>query len=134
MDFKTSRIKQIKTALETLRERFQEIKTNEFKEIEDLKILSFVENIELLESYFESLAAEKSIEIEELKEEFQQIKSEYEKLKNEKNKLANIRINSAEWVEFQAAAEKKGLSSSALLRLFIKKFNEDSDIINEIIS
>jgi Skp family chaperone for outer membrane proteins len=134
MDFKTSRIKQIKTALETLRERFQEIKTNEFKEIEDLKILSFVENIELLEGYFESLAAEKSIEIEELKEEFQRIKSEYEKLKNEKNKLANIRINSAEWVEFQAAAEKKGLSSSALLRLFIKKFNEDSDIITEILS
>jgi hypothetical protein len=134
MDFKTSRIKQIKTALETLRERFTAIKTNEFKEIEDLKILSFVENIELLESYFESLAAEKSIEIEELKEEFQRIKSEYEKLKNEKNKLANIRINSAEWVEFQAAAEKKGLSSSALLRLFIKKFNEDSDIITEILS
>lgn len=134
MDFKTSRIKQIKTALETLRERFTAIKTNEFKEIEDLKILSFVENIELLESYFESLAAEKSIEIEELKEEFQQIKSEYQQLKKEKNKLANIRINSAEWVEFQAAAEKKEFSSSALLRLFIKKFNEDSDIITEILS
>lgn len=134
MDFKTSRIKQIQTALETLRERFQEIKINEFKEIKDLKILSFVENIELLEGYFESLEAEKSIEIEELKEEFKRIKSEYQQLKKEKNKLANIRINSAEWIEFQAAAEKKGLSSSALLRLFISKFIDKPDIINEIIS
>lgn len=134
MDFKTTRIEQIKTSLETLRERFTAIKTNKSKEIEELKILSFVENMELLKGYFESLENEKSIEIEKLKEEFESIKNEYEQMKTKKNTLANIRINSAEWTEFQVAADKKGLSSSALLRLFISKFIDDPDIIKEIMS
>lgn len=133
MDFKKSRIKQIKTALETLRERFEAIKTNELKEIEDFKILSFVQNMNLLEDYFESLENEKSIEIETLKEEYQKIIRKYEEMKKEKNSLANIRINSAAWVEFKQKADKKGFNSSAILRKFIKEFNKNPDIFSKLV-
>lgn len=51
-----------------------------------------------------------------------------------KNSQLHVRIDQKKLEEFKKNSDKKGLSSSAVVRLFIKKFNEDSDIITEILS
>jgi len=133
MDFKKTRIKQIKSSLETLRDRFEVLKNNDFKELEDIKILGFVQGMELIESYFESLDADDPMEVEELKAEYEEIMREYEELKKEKDTTAIIRLNTADWVEFKEKADKKGFSSSAILRKFIKEFNKNPDIFSKLV-
>lgn len=133
MDFKETRIKQIETGLETLRDKFKVLKNNDFKELEDIKILAFVQGLELIENYFESLDSDDPIEVEELKAEYDKIMEEYDQLKKEKDTTAIIRLNSADWIEFKNKADKKGFSSSAIIRKFIMEFNKDPDILSKII-
>ena len=50
-----------------------------------------------------------------------------------KNSQLHVRIEQKKLEEFKQKAEKKGLSSSAIIRLFVDRFNENPDILSKLV-
>ena len=50
-----------------------------------------------------------------------------------KNSQLHVRIEQKKLEEFKKKADKKGLNSSAVIRLFVDRFNEDPDILSKLV-
>lgn len=50
-----------------------------------------------------------------------------------KNGQLHVRIEQEKLEEFKKKSDKKGLSSSAVIRLFVDRFNEDPDILSKLV-
>lgn len=50
-----------------------------------------------------------------------------------KNSQLHVRIEQKKLEEFKKNSDKKGLSSSAVVRLFVDRFNENPDILSKLV-
>ncbi|MTI82173.1 MAG: hypothetical protein FH758_15135 [Firmicutes bacterium] len=85
MDFKKTRVKQIKTALDTVKKSFKELQQQELDNIKSFYIESINSRLNMIERYLNSLVNDQSKEIEQLQAEYNSLRRKHTNLVNKLN-------------------------------------------------
>lgn len=85
MDFKKTRVKQIKTALDTVKKSFKELQQQELDNIKCFYIESINSRLNMIDRYLNSLVDDQSKEIEQLQSEYNSLRRKHTNLVNKLN-------------------------------------------------
>lgn len=85
LDFKKTRVKQIKTAIDTVKKTFKELQQQKFDNIKDFYIESIESRLNMIDRYLNSLDDDQLKEIEQLQSEYNSLRRKHTNLVNKLN-------------------------------------------------
>lgn len=92
MEFKRTRVKQIITALEGVRNSFNQLQNEKVDNIKEFYLMSIKDNLNMIDDYLKSLAAGQPDELDKLQADYNNLLARYRALKIRHNNLVeNIR-------------------------------------------
>jgi DNA-dependent RNA polymerase auxiliary subunit epsilon len=108
----------------------------DIRKVNESRILFLINKIERLKNDFAAYESNNSMlsyDYLKLKLDYEKLLLDFKKIKHDLNLEIKVKINNAEWIEFKEKAAKKDLTYEQILRIFIHKFNDNPDLINELI-
>jgi DNA mismatch repair ATPase MutS len=97
MEFKKTRVKQIITAIKTVRESFKQLEEEQQDNIKDFYIMSIKERLRMIEGYLQSLEHEQPEELDKLQADYNNLLGRYRGLQQRhKNIVDNIKEDQEE--------------------------------------
>ncbi len=92
MEFKKTRIKQVLTAIKTVRESFKQLQEEQQYNIKDFNMMSINERLSMIQDYLQSLEHEQPEELDKLQADYNNLLSRYRGLQQRhKNIVENIK-------------------------------------------
>lgn len=85
MNLQSARKSQVETALKNIKSGLEELKAEEFTEIQHFQLMSTLSRVKIVEEYIQDLEVDP--EVEKMKTEYKQLKSKYEQLKQRYDNL-----------------------------------------------
>lgn len=132
MNFKKSRVKQIITAVKTVKDSFKQLENEKVDDIKHFYLMSIKDNLNIIQNYLESLADERPDELDKLKADYNNLLERYKglrKLKKENDDLFNEYIREGNTEGRFSLFSRSELNSIALA---LEAFNKDyNGIMNE---
>ena len=128
MDFKRTRVKQIITAVKTVKDSFKQLQNEEVDNIKDFYLLSIESRLNMIQDYLESLNNYQVDDLDKLQADYNNLLARYRGLKKRHNNLVeNIRED-----EKQARFSQFNQSELNSIALALEGFNKDyKGIISE---
>jgi len=128
MDFKRTRVKQIITAVKTVKDSFKQLQNEEVDNIKDFYLLSIESRLNMIQDYLESLNNYQVDDLDKLQADYNNLLARYRGLKKRQNNLIeNIRED-----EKQARFSQFNQSELNSIALALEGFNKDyKGIISE---
>jgi uncharacterized protein YoxC len=87
MDFKRTRVKQIITAVKTVKDSFKQLQNEEVDDIKEFYLMSIKDNLNMIDDYLRSLAANEHDNIDKLQADYNNLLARYRGLKKRQNNL-----------------------------------------------
>lgn len=92
MDFKKTRVKQIITAVRTVKKSFKQLQEEQQYNIKDFYLLSINERLKMIEEYMQSIESEQPEELNKLQADYNNLLNRYRGLqKRHQNIIDNIK-------------------------------------------
>ena len=93
MEFKKTRVKQVLTAIKTVRESFKQLEEEQqYKYIKDFYMMSIKERLSMIEGYLKSLNGHQPEELDKLQADYNNLLGKYRGLQQRhKNIIDNVR-------------------------------------------
>ena len=92
MEFKKTRIKQVLTAIKTVRESFKQLEEEQQYNIKDFYMMSIKERLSMIEGYLQSLEHEQPEELDKLQADYNNLLGKYRGLQQRhKNIIDNVK-------------------------------------------
>jgi len=92
MEFKKTRVKQIITALGSVKNNFEQLQNEEIDDIKEFYLMSIKDNLNMIDDYLKSLVADEPDNIDKLQADYNNLLARYRALKIRHNNLVeNIR-------------------------------------------
>ena len=128
MDFKRTRVKQIITAVKTVKDSFKQLQNEEVDNIKEFYLLSIESRLNMIQDYLESLNNYQVDDLDKLQTDYNNLLARYRGLKKRHNNLVeNIRED-----EKQARFSQFNQSELNSIALALERFNKDyKGIISE---
>ena len=128
MDFKRTRVKQIITAVKTVKDSFKQLQNEEVDNIKEFYLLSIESRLNMIQDYLESLNNYQVDDLDKLQTDYNNLLARYRGLKKRHNNLVeNIRED-----EKQARFSQFNQSELNSIALALEGFNKDyKGIISE---
>ena len=128
MDFKRTRVKQIITAVKTVKDSFKQLQNEEVDNIKEFYLLSIESRLNMIQDYLESLNNYQVDDLDKLQADYNNLLARYRGLKKRQNNLIeNIRED-----EKQARFSQFNQSELNSIALALEGFNKDyKGIISE---
>jgi DNA mismatch repair ATPase MutS len=89
MEFKKTRVKQIITAIKTVRESFQQLEAEKVDNIKDFYFMSIENRLNMIEDYLNSLADHQPEELDKLQADYNNLLAKYRALNKRHNNLVD---------------------------------------------
>ena len=127
MEFKKTRVKQIITALGSVKNNFEQLQNEEIDDIKEFYLMSIKDNLNMIDDYLKSLVADEPDNIDKLQADYNNLLARYRALKIRHNNLVENIRESEKQTRFSLFSRWE-LNSIALA---LKGFNnEHNGIIN----
>ena len=128
MDFKRTRVKQIITAVKTVKDSFKQLQNEEVDNIKEFYLMSIESRLNMIQDYLESLNNYQVDDLDKLQADYNNLLARYRGLKKRHNNLVeNIRED-----EKQARFSQFNQSELNSIALALEGFNKDyKGIISE---
>lgn len=89
MEFKKTRVKQIITAIKTVKESFQQLEAEKVDNIKDFYFMSIENRLNMIEDYLKSLADHQPEELDKLQADYNNLLAKYRGLRKRQDNLIN---------------------------------------------
>jgi len=136
MNIELGKIGVFKKDLMELKLYIKSLSDVDIRKVNESRILFLINKIERLKNDFAAYESNNSMlsyDYLKLKLDYEKLLLDFKKIKHDLNLEIKVKINNAEWIEFKEKAAKKNLTHEQILRIFIHKFNDNPDLINELI-